>query len=106
MRKEKIYTEVARIYGENISFIHKIVKEKEIPSNFAVPLQTEKLWELHLQMEDISRKHALIDSIMLHQTAWNLHEDFNKGSTEMNDTKPFTRKGWLDKLINRFGWKI
>ena len=38
------YAEVAKVYGQNESSIHEIVKkEKEIHASFAVPLQTVKV---------------------------------------------------------------
>ena len=52
----------------------------------------------------MSRKCLLIDSNMLWGKAQGLKEDFNMGSPETSDTKPFTAsKGWLRRFGNRFG---
>ena len=41
--RKKSYAEVAKLYGQNRSSIHEIVKkEKEICASFAVPPQTAK----------------------------------------------------------------
>ena len=44
IRKEKLYAEVAKIFGKNESSICEIVKkEKEIRASFAVTPQTERV---------------------------------------------------------------
>lgn len=60
---------------------------------------------LNLWLEDMSRKHALIDGIMLHQTALNLYGDFSKGFPERSDdNESFTAsEGELHRSRNRFG---
>ncbi|XP_015450092.1 general transcription factor II-I isoform X1 [Pteropus alecto] len=118
IRKEKkSYAEVAKIYSKNESSIREIVKkEKEIRASFAVAPQTAKVTAtvrdkclvkmekaLSLWVEDMNRKCVPVDGSMLRQKALSLYEDF-KGSSERNDTKPFTAsKGWLHRFRNRFG---
>ena len=40
-----MYTEVAKIYVEDASSIHEIVKEKEISAIFAITAQTSKVMD-------------------------------------------------------------
>ncbi|XP_016008698.1 general transcription factor II-I isoform X2 [Rousettus aegyptiacus] len=116
-REKKSYAEVAKIYSKNESSIREIVKkEKEIRASFAVAPQTAKVTAtvrnkrlvkmekaLSLWVEDMNRKCVPVDGSMLRQKALSLYEDF-KGSSERNDTKPFTAsKGWLHRFRNRFG---
>ena len=50
-------------------------------------------------MEDMNRKHVLIDSSVLCQKALSLYEDFSRGAPKMSDTRPFTAgKGWLHRF--------
>ncbi|KAM5262122.1 general transcription factor II-I isoform 12-T12 [Hipposideros larvatus] len=116
--EKKSYAEVAKIYSKNESSIREIVKkEKEIRASFAVAPQTAKVTAtvrdkclvemekaLSLWVEDMNRKRVPVDGSMLRQKALSLYEDFSKGSSERNDTKPFTAsKGWLHRFRNRFG---
>ncbi|KAM5262115.1 general transcription factor II-I isoform 5-T5 [Hipposideros larvatus] len=116
--EKKSYAEVAKIYCKNESSIREIVKkEKEIRASFAVAPQTAKVTAtvrdkclvkmekaLSLWVEDMNRKHVPVDSTVLRQKALSLYEDFSNGSSERNDTKPFTAsKGWLHRFRNRFG---
>lgn len=41
-------------------------------------------------MEDMRKKHVLIDDNMLSWKTLSLYKDFSKGSPEKSDTKPFT----------------
>ena len=45
MKGKKLYNEVAKIYSKNKFSIHVIVKEKEIPANFAVAPMTTKIMD-------------------------------------------------------------
>lgn len=58
---------------------------------------------LNLWIEDMNRKHVLIDGRKLCLKALSLCEDFLKESPERSDIKLFTAtKGWLRRLRNRF----
>nr|KAF6474742.1 hypothetical protein HJG63_010911 [Rousettus aegyptiacus] len=112
-----MYAEIAKIHSKKKSCIYKIVKKKKKSSaSFAVTLQNAKIVAkvcdkclvkmekaLNLWVEDMNRKHILIDPNMLCQKALNLYEDFRKGSPEVSNTKPFTlSKGWLHRFRDSF----
>ena len=50
-------------------------------------------WERHyFVMEDLNRKHVLIDCRVLCQKTLSPYNDFSKGSADTSDTKPFTAR--------------
>jgi primosomal protein N' len=117
---KKMYAEIARLYGKNISSIPKVMKIKEkirarfyvAPQNAYVTAKARDKYLMKLEkalkfwVENMHKKRVPVDDNMIRQIALSLYEGFHKLDGKEEETSPFTAcRGWLHRFRNRFKLK-